>query len=138
LPYSTKSDIDNVFGVKNVIQWSNLDNTDTSASTARIDEAVLQADTEIDDMMRGGMYAIPFVGTSGNLEQIKNISAVLAGVWLYRARGVSEVDDLGKPIDKMAARKKEAVGKLKRYLSGAEQLPAVRSGSHQPTSPTVI
>lgn len=138
MPYSTQADIESLFGVENVKQWSNLDNAADEADTDRIAAAIVQADAEIDDIMRNSIYAVPLVGTQGTLTQITNISAKLAGCWLYRARGTNEVDEGGKPIDRMQAIRKEAMGKLYRYVAGAESLPAARSGSHQPTAPTVI
>lgn len=90
MAYSARSDIEDVFGVDNVDKWADLDN-DANATkiTNRIARAIVVADEKVNAALRGGAIDVP---VSGSSVLITNNAAILAGVWLYDARGVAEYD----------------------------------------------
>lgn len=72
--------------------WANLDSIEDSGDNAEIidgviDTAILDADDRIDCALREGQYTVPF---SDPPRLIVRCSALLAGVYLYEARGVQE------------------------------------------------
>lgn len=101
----------------NVTTWADLDN-DANASkiTARIARAIVVAEDQVNAWLRGGAYAIPF---SGAPTMIEDICAVLAGVWLYDARGVAEygVGD-GKVQHRLHHQRDTALTKLVEIRTG--------------------
>lgn len=117
MAYCVRSDIEDRFGVANVTTWADLDN-DANASkiTARITRAITVAEDQVNVLLRGGAYAIPFSGTP---TMIKDICAVLAGVWLYDARGVAEYDvESGKSQHRLHHQRDAAMKKLVEIRTG--------------------
>ena len=89
MPYSSRANIETLFGVANVEQWADLDNDRCGSKIrARINEAIIQADEEVDMALRDGPYdELPLDPVP---EYIKKIAATLAGVNLFEARGVGQ------------------------------------------------
>jgi len=85
--YCTQSQVEDVFGVENVAAWSDLSNTDT-ADTARIARAIAVASERIDDVARTTNYRIPLADEDAATSvTVSDLAAMLAGIWLYEARG---------------------------------------------------
>ena len=117
MAYSTRSDIEDVFGVDEVSKWADLDN-DANATkiTNRIARAIEVADEKVDAALRGGAIAVPVPGSS---VLITNIAAILAGVWLYDARGVVDFDpETGKAQHRLHFQRAGAMRKLKLIRTG--------------------
>ena len=93
--YCTRSDINDIFGTTNVTTWADLDNdSDGDVITARVARSIAWATTEINDRLRGGPYEIPLPSTVA--ATITDLCATLAGVWLYRSRGVDDESEIDK------------------------------------------
>lgn len=115
--YAVRLDIENIFGVFNVSKWADIDGqTHPVAIIARITEALTLITEEIDDILRGGPYTIPFTVVPS---MIKRICATLAGIWLYEARGVTDTDANGQPLHKYVSMKQDAYSKLQAIRCGA-------------------
>lgn len=117
MAYCVRSDIEDRFGVANVTTWADLDNDgNASKITARIARAIVVAEDQVNAWLRGGAYAIPF---SGAPTMIEDICAVLAGVWLYDARGVAEYDmETGKAQHRLHFQRDTAMKKLVEIRTG--------------------
>lgn len=132
--YIDKEDIYNVFGKVNVAKWSNLDNRDESYSpdVARITVAIAYAEDYVDARLAAGVYAVPVEDPPSLLV---DITAKIAGVWLYQSRGIDDFAD--QEDDPIARHKVEAERTINRILRGEIGLGAVMSGVHT-THPKVI
>ena len=94
MSYCTQTDIENIFGVTNVVLWSNLDNQTTTADATRIAAAIAYAGSFIDDRFQDGRFVVPLQSRGGSgLAQITDIAARLAGCWLYESRGMADLSD---------------------------------------------
>lgn len=131
--YITQTDIENVFGSGNVATWSNLSGGTTADST-RIAEAIAYAEQTINDRFRGSRYTVPMTATSGTLYQVKAWAARLAGVWLYRARGMNDEGE----TDKLDALEERVLAEISDCLAGARGMAATPADSDQPTAPIVV
>lgn len=134
--YSTQSDIEDVFGIDNVRTWSNLQNDITDADTDRIARALVWADRYIDNRFRGSSYIIPLTPAAGvdGLPEIVDLSARLAGLWLYKSRPNRDAEDIFPEQTQ-----KEVDDLIDRYLDGRMSLPAARTSSAiTPTCPVVV
>lgn len=92
MAYIVRADIEAIFGVSNIDVWADLNNNDNAGEiTARITAAITRAEAMVDDRLRGGPYTVPFTGTIP--ETIKDVTARLAGVWLYESRRIEDAED---------------------------------------------
>jgi len=129
MAYSAKANVEQLYGPDNVASWADLDNDeDVDKIAARIAAAILYADAEIDDILRGGPYALPLANSESTTPtSVVGLSATLAGVWLYERRGVEDFDEeSGRPYHRLAWAKKDAYDKLKEILSNKRKIDAVR------------
>lgn len=123
MAYLVQSDIENIFGTANVVQWSQLDpDTPTVVDTTRVAAAISWASEEVENRFRGGYYAVPFVASSGSLPRtLVDWCATLAGLWLYRSRGNS-----GQSTDADAGRygamAESAYKSMDLYLGGQRRM----------------
>lgn len=120
--YCERSDIEDVYGAKNIEAWADLDNDrDAGKIAARVSRALKYAMTEINDVLRSGLYAVPF--TAPVPRAIVDISALLAGVWLYENRGTKDFNpDTGRAVHRYEMQRKRAVIALKNIASYATSL----------------
>lgn len=140
MPYSTKTDIESVYGVTNVAVWSQLNESASRAATgipaadsARINAAIAYADAVIDDRFRGGRYAVPLSPVS---PIVTNWSAVLAGIWLYRSRGVASGADTAD-ANRYVGMEQNVYREMDLYLGGARTLTAAQADTF-PTMPVGV
>lgn len=121
MAYATRADIEAVFGKSNVEQWADLDNDEVHVDiAARINTALADAIEFVDDTLRAGPYTLPLTSTHAT---IKRLTAILAGVRLYEARGVQDVNEVtGQPLHKYVWHKQDADKTLKRILAGQLRL----------------
>lgn len=126
--YCVLANIHAAYGTENVTQWSDLDNdADSAKKAARITAAIAYASEKIDDVARTTNLAIPLANASASTPTtITNLAAILAGLWLYEARGTQDMDArTGTPIHRLAFRKKEAEQTLDDLRAGAIKLDAL-------------
>ncbi len=107
--YCTKSNIEDVFGVENVKQWSDLDNTGV-ADTDRITRSIDVASERIDDAARVTSYTIPLADEDATTsETITDLAATLAGIWLYDARGSQDFNPVtGDAVHRLEFKRQRA------------------------------
>ncbi len=135
--YIVKSNIEAIYGVDNVAQWSNLDNDDAQANTTRIDDAISYGEAYIDDAFRNGAYKLPIIGTTGSVPRIViDMAAKMAGVWLYNTRRIHNrsADEVGQIIQ---GHQDEVDSLLNEYAASTRRLDAVLSHNHA-TAPQVV
>lgn len=126
--YCTRTNINDVFGIKNVEQWADLDNDKNESDiNARVARAVAVSTAFMDNRFRRTRYTIPIVCSSSG-ETLVDIAAKLAGVWLYENRGIRDVDPAsGNPKHALMWHKTEANRLLDQIISGAIELDAPQS-----------
>jgi phage gp36-like protein len=126
MAYSAAADLYQVFGTTNVETWADLDNDDTGVA-ARITEAITVADAKIDAILRGCHLRIPVVTEGGATPVlITDLSAKLAGIWLYEARGSKDFNPkTQRPYHRYAFMKAEARRTLEEIRGGHLRLDAV-------------
>lgn len=83
--YASQGDVEDVFGVANVAQWSSQDDSGQVANAQRVQRALDYADAAIDDHFRGGPYAVPLAPVA-SAATVRRWAAVVAGTWLYQSR----------------------------------------------------
>lgn len=130
--YIAKSDIEDVYGRSNVKSWGDLDNDGVGTKIdARIERAIVFAESDVNTMLSGGPYSVPFTGSIDAI--IIEICAKLAGAWLYNARGTDDIDGEGKPINKTWANEKDARMKLTDIVSGKRKLAVTGTDKQYPS-----
>lgn len=116
MAYSTRSDVEEIFGKTNIKKWADMDNDDvTTDIEARITAAILYADAEINDRLRGGPYTLPFTSVPTT---IIRLSATMAAVWLHDLRGNED------ETDQMEGHRKRVQTMLSQILSRGLRLNA--------------
>ncbi len=128
MPYSVRSNVESVYGVDNVSKWADLDNDENAGSiTARITRAIVVADDMIDNVLRVAHYTIPIANAAGTTPvTIVELSAVMAGLWLYEARGSQDFDpNTGVPHHRLAWRERWAKETLREIETQQFKLDAV-------------
>ena len=123
MAYTTADQIYGVFGRTNARKWANTTGEMTEAEVdARVEAAIAWSDAWIDDSLRGTAYQLPLTSQSGgSLAVIADLSAQLAGTWLYMSRGLRD----GKLDDRMGEIRRDAKATLGLYARGAMRLGAV-------------
>jgi hypothetical protein len=94
MPYITQANIEDVAGTQNVLVWSNLDNTTTTADTDRIAAAISWAEARAHTRLRD-RFLIPLQAEEGVLSDNYDVTdtlAKLAASWLYSNRRVQNAD----------------------------------------------
>ncbi|HAI11079.1 MAG TPA: hypothetical protein DCM28_05200 [Phycisphaerales bacterium] len=134
MPYSTRTDIEDIFGPINVQTWGNLDAGDIEDEdvladiAARITRAISHADDHINAILSGSDYTIPLSAQPGkSIGLITTISATLAGCWLYEARGLDDADDEGRPYNRYSSKKKSVETMLANIADGSLKIDAVQA-----------
>lgn len=137
MSYITQANIEDAFGLDNVAVWSNLENDDTDADTARIAKAINYADAAIDDQFRDGFYSLPLTASGGGVPAIVlDWAAKLAGCWLYMSRGQNDSNDEG---DNLQSIRDAVIEDMKLYTAGIKKMDAIKSRSQSsPTGPVVV
>lgn len=120
--YSARVDVEQVFGAINIKKWADLDNAgDEDAIAQRIDATIADADAEIDARLRGSIARLPFAAPIDRC--VMQLSARLAGVKLYEARGVQDFDEVtGAPQHRLTWHRREVERMLKDIRSGRIRL----------------
>jgi hypothetical protein len=101
--YAVRSDIEQIFGVPNVIKWALLSANDPDSPTglaeitARINWAISVATVDFENAMRQGRYTLPITGTGASV-WATTVVATLAGLLLYQHLKPTQRDQDGRPI----------------------------------------
>lgn len=132
MAYSTQSNVEAIFGAENVARWGRVNTDDDSSDVAtNVTNAIAWADAQIDGLFQDGPYAIPFA-TVPTL--VAHWSALLAGVYLYRRRGMSDDDEAGNKLTEM---EKDARREMAWYVSGSRRF-SIATQHTGPTAPVVV
>lgn len=132
MSYCTRTDMENIWGVQNISEFADMDNDAESATIAtRIATAITWATAEVDDFLRVANYKIPCVGMSGTAEitptTVTYLTAIIAGVFLYEARGAKDFDTTtGRMIHQYAFRATRARRMLDEIATGKRKLDALQ------------
>lgn len=119
MAYAVRADIEKRFGRTAVEKWASMEGTTSRADVAvKIATALVDAETEVNDALRGGPYAIPFTTVPRRITQE---TARLAGVILYEARGV-ELEDESDDAETIANHRKQIMDTLRGIKHGNTQL----------------
>lgn len=139
MAYSTQADIEAIYGATNVALWSNLENQSITdgvpvVSSTRVNTAIEYADAVIDDRFRvTTRYSLPF---SPVPVAVKNWSATIAGVWLYRSRGMQTGGDVVE-TNRYAGMEANALREMDMYLGNARRFNLSESDTRN-TAPVVV
>lgn len=138
MAYSTQTDIETIYGETNVALWSNTENEDITDGvpavvTAAITASIAYADAIINDRFRGRRYTIPFTSTP---TVVLNWSATIAGVWLYRRRGMQTGSDTDE-TNRYAGMEANALKEMDLYLGNSRKFDLPESDT-RPTAPVVV
>lgn len=141
--YSVANDLYQRFGTKNVRLWADLDNDQVTADIdERIEWAIGQADAQINSILgEKGRYMVPIVllDSTDTPNILTEISAALAGVRLYEARGIADFDpNTGQPIHRLIWHKRFAEDSLKKIIKGDLVLGAVLRTNVATLAPEVV
>lgn len=99
----TRGDIENIFGVPNVIKWSILSANDPTSGaglaeiTNRINWAIGVSTSDFNNAMRQGGYQLPLNGADAVRWQT-NIVAICAGLYLYQHLKPTQRGEDGRPL----------------------------------------
>lgn len=116
------------WGSQNITTVSNKDNTSDEADYDSIQDALDYADSEIDRVMRGGVYAIPLANDGGDITpDIQEWAMVIAYEHLYNSRGLKEDDRTGQSLMKLRQEVYTVMAMIKQGYGG--QLDAVLDNS---------
>ncbi len=137
--YITQADIESVFGVSNVARWSQLDPDTTGADTSRIAAAIAYAEETVQDRLRGGLYAVPFVASGSSFPaSLKTWIAQIAGSWLYKSRGMLDSPS-GEEQDRnrITVQERDAMRGINAVLAGQRSLELQRATASGPAGTPV-
>lgn len=104
MAYCEDSDIEQIFGTENVDFWADLSGSDEASTKAARKEWARELATEmVDNILRGTPYAVPAKSPSGSTPKtIVDLTARLAGLWLYEARGTDDMEFReGQPVHRL-------------------------------------
>ncbi len=129
MAYCAQTDIERRFGATQVAKWADIDaDGDATKIANRIASAIVYADVEIDDRLRGGPYTVPF--SSPTPATVTRISAELAGVWLFEGRGIHEWSPEGGGEHRLSGIERKAREMLLAIRSGLLALDVNQVASH--------
>lgn len=128
--YCTWTDVEYLFGKNQTAAWAAFDG-DTAYAAARKTAAIAHAGEEIDAVLRVSKYSnnLPisvYTGTTTITPPlIRDIAAVLAGLWLYDGLGLKDRDEEGRPFGVYEYRRQWARETLAQIREGLIDLGAV-------------
>jgi len=126
--YCTQADIELEFGATNVGEWADIDN-DANATTKsnRIAEAILVSDERVNEVLRMTSLRVAAIQAdgAGTPKTINRLARVIAGLWLYEARGAVDYTRDGTPQHGHYWRRAWAEEYLEKIRSGVIQIDAI-------------
>lgn len=131
MSYATKADLRDIWGIANVQKWSQLEPDAEGDDDARITKAITLAEAQINDRFRPWGYAIPLMndeavnpGGTNPLPQLVDMTARLAGVWLYESRAMENDTDANKNVQAVRA---QVFAQIDRYIEGLDLLSVAKA-----------
>jgi phage gp36-like protein len=134
MAYSTRTDLENKFGVDNILKWSDIE-CNGSVDASRIALAITTADEDIDDRFRATRYSLPF---SPVPRKVSEWSAVLAGIWLFDSRPEFRETD---KVEAFAIIRENVDKEIDDYVSGKrifKKDTGVDTAGTSPSAPSVV
>ncbi len=131
--YITKTDLEARWGVSNIRQWSNLENTTNTANAANIAAAIAWAESEINNRFRGSKFTVP-ISPATDATLIGWCTAY-AGYRLYGARGLRDADIVGGHL---RFEFEAAQASIAAALAGESTPDFALSRANQPTAPSIV
>lgn len=126
--YCDRDDIEAIYGRANVAKWADLDNTGNATLIAsRISYACDVASEQLDSMLIGGPYGLPFEEPYPVL--IVDLAARLAAYRLYQGRAA---DDEGDGKLDFASIKKEVMSDIAKVRAGTMRINGLEDVSRVP------
>ena len=124
--YCDRHDIEMIFGAKNVALWADLDSSeDEQTIEDRIQKAINVATAEVDSLLSSGPFRLPLASSLDGVPLlIRELTATLAGVYLYECRG-AEATSLqdGQPIHPYMFKRLWALSVLRDLKEGKRRIP---------------
>lgn len=133
--YASQTNMENLYGEDNILTWSNIDNTGTTANTTRINAGLAYADKYIDDRFRNSKWHVPF---SPAPELVKQWAATLASYWIYKSRGLRDATEM---TNKLRDDLDKVDTEIAEYLAGIRDFDYQQislSESPMPTAPQIV
>lgn len=127
--FANQSDIENVFGIQNTRDYSNLDNTAVAVDPVRIQKSLNYADQVI--LFNFGRSNVNIQAMAGNAF-VTNWAASLAGAWMYASRGQLDKDNIGNQYTAMV---KEVMQQIAAVASGRMVIPNYPANWPAPSAP---
>lgn len=120
--YSTRADSEAYYGAVELAKWADKDNDgDATAIADAIAAAGQRTYDEINMLVRGGPYTVPFAEPYP--PEIVDISQMLVGARLYAGRGAQDLDAAtGFPQDRLASIRERCYRLLEEIKAGSLQL----------------
>ena len=101
--YAQRSDLENIFGIPNIIKWAILSGADPDSPagqaevTARINWAIAVSTVDFENAMRQGRYELPVTGPGASI-WATGVVARMAGLLLYGHLRPTQRGPDGQPI----------------------------------------
>lgn len=121
MSYCERTDIEDRYGVANVLDWADLDDDGHATKiTNRIASTIDYASTFIDDRLRSSKlnYQLPISVDGATPSTLKDIARRIAGYYLSTARGTHRYDQKGNPLSHLHSDYKEAMAMLQQIVDG--------------------
>lgn len=125
--YVTPEKLEQVWGLKFMVEWSNLDPKATIVDAVRVDEAIRQSENRLHLKLRA-RYLVPLQNLStDDLRYVGDIVSQLAVAWLILHRPGKNVDEKGKPKNQGNALEDKALHEIWLIVVGDHKLSATRN-----------
>lgn len=129
MSYCDRPNVEDIFGIDNVIKWADLDNNRVAESIqARVDWACARATVDIDAQFRGSRYKVPFVAPYDS--SVVHLTAIRAGLLLHDNRGVTANESASS--DPFAMMRKEFTDTIKKVKRGVLRFDLVDNATLAP------
>jgi len=128
MAYCEREDLESIFGAQNIAKWADLDSSEhTGAIENRIAHAIAIADAEIDSVLVMAPYRIPLADDPDSTPAlIREVSATLAGVYLYEGRGAQAVStEQGQPVHPYMFKRMWAMSVLNDLRTGKRRIAGI-------------
>lgn len=90
--YAQREDVEQIYGKSNVSKWADLDSKNSLVDIdSRVTYALETTRERLHDRLRGGPLSLPVA--SPYPRTLVVLQAMMTGVWLYEARGVTDNDE---------------------------------------------
>jgi hypothetical protein len=131
--YADRIDVENIFGIGNVLVWADLENLDdptTAGTDARVCWALRLGHNIVNDRLKGGPYEIPFLPPYP--PEIIDACARLAGVNLYDSRGLEDAGD--KAVNQVSAHRNLVERFFQAVLADRKRIPGLVRTKNYPAA----